>query len=201
MQLRKKIFIPLVLSLTIPVLLVGLYAYSFLVTETRNNVMQSIDDVNTNVGTSINEILITAQNDLNTFATTELFQEYVTLNDIRYDTHQSQVYMQLLKYQTAYPEYFLMQLVLSNGQIDSSVDNRKSVLPVFSVANWPFFQTFKSIKPGETKYHVDFDASLQRFIIILSAALKYSSVELDNTMQGQGATYLTMSMDAYRIKS
>ncbi|MFT5670505.1 MAG: hypothetical protein ACI9WH_001331, partial [Glaciecola sp.] len=61
MQLRKKIFIPLVLSLTIPVLLVGLYAYSFLVTETRNNVMQSIDDVNTNVGTSINEILITAQ--------------------------------------------------------------------------------------------------------------------------------------------
>jgi diguanylate cyclase (GGDEF)-like protein len=200
-QLRKKIFIPLVLSLTIPVLLVGLYAYSFLVTETRNNVMQSIDDVNTNVGTSINEILITAQNDLNTFATTELFQEYVTLNDIRYDTHQSQVYMQLLKYQKAYPEYFLMQLVLSNGQIDSSVDNRKSVLPVFSVANWPFFQTFKSIKPSETKYHVDFDASLQRFIISLSTAMKYSSVELDNTMQGQGATYFTMSMYADRITS
>ncbi|MGK0369949.1 MAG: hypothetical protein ACJAW1_000187, partial [Glaciecola sp.] len=145
MQLRKKIFIPLVLSLTIPVLLVDLYAYNFLVEETRNNFMQSIDDVNTNVGTSINEILNSAGKDLSVFAATRLFQNYVTLDEIRYDTHQPQVYIQLLQYQDAHPEYFLMQLVLSDGQVDSSVDNRESVLPVFSVADWRFFQEFESV--------------------------------------------------------
>ncbi|MFT6269955.1 MAG: diguanylate cyclase (GGDEF)-like protein [Alphaproteobacteria bacterium] len=161
--------------------------------------MQSIDDVNTNVGTSINEILNSAGKDLSVFAATRLFQNYVTLDEIRYDTHQPQVYIQLLQYQDAHPEYFLMQLVLSDGQVDSSVDNRESVLPVFSVADWRFFQEFESVNTGETKYHMDFEPTLQKFIISLSTPMKYSSLELDDTTQNPRATYFSLSMYADRI--
>lgn len=201
--LRKKIFIPLVLALTIPVLLVGLYAYNVLVDETRAKFMQSIEDANTNVGTSINEILIEAADKLDLFATTMLLQNYITLDENRYDTHQPELYTQLLQHQISYPDYFLIQLILSGGQIDSAVDNRKLMQPIFSAREWSFFTEFTKLQPNETKYHVDLDPVSQRHIISFARALKYAGMSEDktteNTLETRKTHYLSISMYANKI--
>ncbi|WP_371193411.1 EAL domain-containing protein [Glaciecola sp. SC05] len=196
MKLRRKVFLPLILALAIPVLVVGLYVYSFLVEDTRAKFLQNINETNANVAVSINQILGDANDDLTRFATTRLFQNYSTLDDTRYYTHQPLVYTQLLNYQNMYPNYFLMQLILENGVVDSSVDNRGFRFPQLSVSEWPFFERFISINNGEILYQVELEESTQRFIIRLATAMKYNIIEAETATSTQRTSYFSMSMYA-----
>lgn len=196
MTLRRKIFIPLILALTIPVLLVGLYAYDFLMEDSRKGFLQNVIDVNTNTGDSIDLILNKANENLTHFASSRLFQNYVLLDESRYETHQANVYFQLLEYQAAHPNYFLIQLVLSSGQVDSYIDNRPEMQSAFTVDKWPFFQTFKNISPDTTEYFFEFDSSTQKFIISLATPMKFTEDEPEETINDNNTTYLSLSMYA-----
>ena len=99
MNLRQKLFGPLLLIVTIPVIIVGGFAYTFISDITKTSLINSVNDVSQSLAPSLNEKISSAETNLRLFTSSRLLQDYIVRGDERYSILQPSLIRQLNEYQ------------------------------------------------------------------------------------------------------
>ena len=144
MRLHKKLFIPFLLIVMVPVLMVGGFAYNYIVSNTKTTLINSVNQITDSIAPRINERLLGAQTNLKLFASSRLLQDYIKRGDERYGVMQPSIMRQFSEYQYVFPDYYAIQLLLENGEVDSVVDSRAATAMQFDRSDWSFFQYLKN---------------------------------------------------------
>jgi len=140
MKLQKKILTPLSLLTIIPLLILGSLVAFYTFNKAEN---QAIDEINTLSETVKTLILLQIENvksDLQLFSNSSFLQNYLLSNDERYSLKQPTLIRQLKEYQHAYPDYYELSVLLTDGFEDTRVVNRRIPNINMNEAETPFFK-------------------------------------------------------------
>lgn len=194
MNLKQKLFVPLLLIVTIPVLLVGGLAYRFIVDVTKSSLTNGVRDVTQSLAPALNEKILTADTNLRFFSRSRLLQNYISRGDERYAMLQASLIRQLTEYQNIYPDYITIKLLLENGEIDSMVDNRKEGEISFDASQWEFYQHLSAANNNDLLAYIEQEPVSQRYIMSVGLPLiakpQFSEAEGSNIVI---KNYLTLS--------
>ncbi len=175
MKLQHKLFVPLLLIVTIPILAMGIAAYSYILDSTKHALINDVDSVAKSLRPTINEKIKTAESNLRLITSSRIIQDYIARDEQRYTVFQPSLIRQLSEYQTIYPEYFAMKLILENGEIDSSVDNRASAEVEFDASDWAFYQQLSEKTDTKIGALIETEESTGLFKISLGLPLNFKS--------------------------
>ncbi|MGS2720028.1 EAL domain-containing protein [Paraglaciecola aestuariivivens] len=195
MNLRQKLFGPLLLIVTIPVIVLGGFAYNLISDLTKTSLINSINDVSQSLAPAVNEKINTAETNLRLFGSSRLLQDYIIRGEERYTLLQPSLIRQFSEYQNVYPDYFSISLILENGEVDSSVDNRENPNLTFDLSDWGFYQLLTKTTDNEVILFVEEESDTGKYILSLGLPLSFSP-QFSATVGGQVVkrNYLTLSL-------
>ena len=175
MNLRQKLFGPLLLIVTIPVIIVGGFAYTFISDITKTSLINSVNDVSQSLAPSLNEKISSAETNLRLFTSSRLLQDYIVRGDERYSILQPSLIRQLNEYQYVYPDYYSLKLILANGEVDSIVDNREDSEFSFDESDWGFYQLLAKTNEDKIKVYVEQEPKSGKYILSLGLPLIFKA--------------------------
>ena len=118
MQLQSKLLILLIPLIVLPLLVLGWVAYSLLMEDARNRTQYQMSTLLKQIESQTETKLRTARANASLFASNNLIKEYISepaTSDVR-DTLQQQAMDLLFNYQLAYPEYYEIRIITSDGK-------------------------------------------------------------------------------------
>lgn len=195
MNLRQKLFAPLLLIVTIPVIILGGFSYTFISDITKTSLINSVNDVSQSLAPSLNEKIRTAEANLRLFASSRLLQDYIIRGEERYILLQPSLIRQLTEYQYVYPDYYSIKLILENGEVDSTVDNREDSEFSFDESDWGFYQLLAMTSEDEIIAYVEQEPLSGKYILSLGLPLSFSP-QFSESLGGKVVkrNYFTLSL-------
>jgi len=194
-NLQHKLFVPLLLIVTLPILAMGVGAYTYILDSTKQALINDVDSVSKSLRPTINERIKTAESNLRLVTSSRLIQDYIARDEQRYTVFQPSLIRQLSEYQGIYPEYFAMKLILENGEIDTSVDTRVDAELEFDASEWHFYQEL--IKKNDTNIRALIERSEHAGQFIISLGLQLNFKSKLNELYARGKverTFFTFSL-------
>lgn len=165
----------MLLIVTIPILAMGVAAYSYILDTTKNALINDVSSVAKSLRPTINERIKTAESNLRLVTSSRIIQDYIARDEQRYTVFQPSLIRQLSEYQTIYPEYFSMKLILENGEIDTSVDTRENAELEFDASQWIFYQQLLEQTGTNISALIEAGESAGQFKISLGLPLHFKS--------------------------
>jgi len=125
MKLQHKLLAPLSLLTIIPLVLLGVLIAFYAMNNAREQAIVEMEGMSKTVSTLIDGRFNNAKSNLQLFANSRFLQRYLISGDERYSLQQPALIRQFKEYQQAYPEYYEISVLLSDGFEDTRVVNRK----------------------------------------------------------------------------
>ena len=121
MRLQKKILLVLIPSLVLPMLGLGLMAYVQLRQTAEQKTLSQMSTLMRQIELQLHSYVQTAQANVELFASADLITRYMLVDDeaMRYELLQAPVLSLLSSYQHAYPQYYELRLLLTDGYEDT----------------------------------------------------------------------------------
>ena len=141
MKLQHKLIAPLSLLTIIPLMLLGVLVAFYAMNNAREQAVDEMDGMSKTVSTLISSRFDNAKSNLQLFANSRLLQRYLISGEERYSLQQPALIRLFKEYQQAYPEYFEISVLLSDGFEDTRVVNRKIPNIDMDESGTPLFET------------------------------------------------------------
>lgn len=181
MKLQQKLFIPLIFIVTLPVLAIGVVAYDYILQNSKNVLTSEVSSLANSLAPSLNQTLETTESNLRLITNSRLLQDYITRDEQRYSVFQPSLIRQLSDYQLIYPEYFQMNLLLENGEVDTSLDNRENADFSFDKSDWKFYLLLQQQSTQNIASFIEQEPSTNKYTISLGLPLAFTPVNQNNT--------------------
>lgn len=180
MKLQQKLFIPLIFIVTLPVLAIGVVAYDYILQNSKNVLTSEVSSLANSLAPSLNQTLETTESNLRLITNSRLLQDYITRDEQRYSVFQPSLIRQLSDYQLIYPEYFQMNLLLENGEVDTSLDNRENADFSFDKSDWKFYLLLQQQSTQDIASFIEQEPSTNKYTISLGLPLAFTPVNQNN---------------------
>ena len=196
MQLQSKILSLLIPLIILPILVLGWFAYSLLMDDTRSRTRYQSKTLLEQIESQTETQLRTARANASLFSNTALIQQYIeTPKDSRNrDALKQQVMDLLFNYQRAYPEYYEIRILGSDGreQIRSVLGNTLNRTTDESSSNY-FIQA--SYNPDIIYTTFFYNPDNKKTALLASKPLFLSGNNNSKKKQLYGYLMLTINLD------
>ena len=180
MKLQQKLFIPLIFIVTLPVLAIGVVAYDYILQNSKNVLSSEVSSLANSLAPSLNQTLETTESNLRLITNSRLLQDYITRDEQRYSVFQPTLIRQLSDYQLIYPEYFQMNLLLENGEVDTSLDNRENPDFAFDKSDWAFYRLLQEQSTQDVASYIEQETGTNKYTISLGLPLAFTPLNNAN---------------------
>jgi len=131
MRLRTQISLIIFPLVIIPLTWIGWLIFNQLLEEINLASKRQMTGAITQIEKSLQQLENTAKNNINLFASSQIFQKYIKTEneDDRYLMQQPLLIKRFSEYQLTYPEYYKISFITPKGFIDTSVSLKEDLTP------------------------------------------------------------------------